>query len=138
MVEQQEFQIPQQLRELAEKSVEQARSAYGQFLDGMAEAVRAWSTVPSAVMTSGFKAVQERAIQFAKENAEAGFALASELAKAKRPAGRPEAAEQFCPDTDAVLRAAGAGTRPAHGGGHAQQQAAGLNAPVVDVSACRA
>ena len=48
MVEQQEFQIPQQLRELAEKSVEQARLAYGQFLDGMAEALRAWSTVPSA------------------------------------------------------------------------------------------
>ena len=65
------------------KNVEQARVAYGQFLDGMAEAVRAWSTVPSAVMTSGFKVVQERAIQFAKENAEAGFALASELAKAK-------------------------------------------------------
>ena len=74
---------PSQLRELAEKNVEQARVAYGQFLDGMAEAVRAWSTVPSAVMTSGFKVVQERAIQFAKENAEAGFALASELAKAK-------------------------------------------------------
>jgi hypothetical protein len=34
-------------------------------------------------MTSGFKVVQERAIQFAKENAEAGFALASELANAK-------------------------------------------------------
>ena len=49
MVEQQEFQIPQQLRELAEKSVEQARVAYGQFLDGMAEAVRAWPTIPSAV-----------------------------------------------------------------------------------------
>ena len=83
MVEQQEFQIPQQLRELAEKSVEQARLAYGQFLDGMAEAVRAWSTVPSVVTTSGFKAVQEGAIQFAKENAEAGFALASELAQAR-------------------------------------------------------
>jgi hypothetical protein len=34
-------------------------------------------------MTSGFKAVQERAVQFAKENAEAGFALANELTKAK-------------------------------------------------------
>ena len=66
MVEQQEFQIPQQLRELAEKSVEQARLAYGQFLDGMAEALRAWSTVPSAA--SGFKVVQEQAIQSAKEN----------------------------------------------------------------------
>ncbi len=43
MPEQQDFQIPQQLRELAEKSVEQARLAYGKFLDGMAEAVRACS-----------------------------------------------------------------------------------------------
>jgi hypothetical protein len=41
------------------------------------------STVPSAMITAGFKVVQERAIQFAKENGEAGFALASELAKAK-------------------------------------------------------
>ena len=83
MVEQQEFQIPQQLRELAEKSVEQARSAYGQFMDAMTQAMSAWLSAPTAAMTSGFKAVQERAIQFAKENAEAGFALASELAKAK-------------------------------------------------------
>jgi phasin len=83
MVEQQDFQIPPQLRELAEKNVEQARVAYGKFLDGLAEAVRAWSTVPSTVVTAAFKVVQERAIQFAKENGEAGFALASELAKAK-------------------------------------------------------
>jgi len=83
MPEQQDFQIPQQLRELAEKNVEQARLAYGKFLDGMAEAVRAWSTVPSVVITSGFKVVQERAIQFAKTNGEAGFALASDLANAK-------------------------------------------------------
>jgi hypothetical protein len=34
-------------------------------------------------MSFGFKVVQERAIQFAKENGEAGFALASELAQAK-------------------------------------------------------
>ena len=34
-------------------------------------------------MTSGFMAVQEQATKFAKQNAEAGFALASELAKAK-------------------------------------------------------
>ena len=41
------------------------------------------STAPSNVMTSGFRDVQELAIRFAKENAEAGFALASELANAK-------------------------------------------------------
>jgi phasin len=77
-----EFQIPQELREFAEKNIEQARAAYGQLTEAMTQAVRAWSA-PSTVMASGFKVVQERAIQFAKENADAGFALASELAKAK-------------------------------------------------------
>jgi phasin len=83
MTEKQTFEIPQQLRELAEKNVEQARTAYGQFMDALAQAVSAWSSVSSDTVTSGFKAAQERAIQFAKENAEAGFALANELTKAK-------------------------------------------------------
>ena len=82
MPEKQDFQIPQQLRDLAEKNVEQARAAYGQLMEAMTQAARAWSIAPSTVMASGFKVVQERAIQFAKENADAGFALASELAKA--------------------------------------------------------
>jgi phasin len=76
------FEIPQQLRELTEKNIEQARTAYGQLMDALTQAMTAWSA-PSEAMTSGFKAVQERAIQFAKENAEAGFALANELTKAK-------------------------------------------------------
>jgi phasin len=77
------FEIPQQLRELAEKNIEQARTTYGQFMDAMTQAMSAWLLAPSEAMTSGFKAVQERAIQFAKVNAEAGFALANELTKAK-------------------------------------------------------
>src|SRR6188472_4142866 len=83
MPEKQIFEIPQQLRELAQKNVEQARAAYGQFMDAIAQAVSAWSSASSDTVTSGFKAVQEGAIQFAKENAEAGFALANELTKAK-------------------------------------------------------
>ena len=83
MVQNQPFEMPQQLRELAEKNVEQARATYAQFMDAMTQAMSVWSTAPSNVMTSGFKDVQELAIRFAKENAEAGFALASELANAK-------------------------------------------------------
>jgi hypothetical protein len=41
------------------------------------------SKMPPNMMTNGFKAVQERAIQLAKENAETSFTLASELARAK-------------------------------------------------------
>ena len=83
MAQNQPFELPKQLRELAEKNVEQARAAYAQFMDAMAQAMSVWSTAPSNVMTSGFRDVQELAIRFAKENAEAGFTLASELANAK-------------------------------------------------------
>jgi hypothetical protein len=83
MAENQPFEMPKQLRELAEKSVEQARAAYAQFMDAITQAMSVWSTAPSNVVTSGFRAVQELAIRFANENAEAGFALAGELANAK-------------------------------------------------------
>jgi phasin len=78
------FEIPQQLRELAERNVEQARTAYGQFMDAMVQATGMWtSAMPANAMTTGFKTVQERAIKFAKQNAEACFSLATELASAK-------------------------------------------------------
>jgi hypothetical protein len=77
------FQMPQQLRELAEKNIEQARAAYAQFMDAMTQAASAWSTAPSHASTSGFNDVQQLAIRFAKENADAGFKLASDLANAK-------------------------------------------------------
>jgi hypothetical protein len=84
MPQNQPFEIPQQLRELAERNVEQARTAYGQLMDAMTQATGMWmSAMPSNEMTSGFKVVRERAIQFAKQNAEACFAAASELANAK-------------------------------------------------------
>jgi hypothetical protein len=78
------FEIPQQLRDLTEKNLEAARSAYGQFMDGMTKAMGMWaSATPPNAMTSGFKTVQDRAVVFAKMNGEACFNLASELANAK-------------------------------------------------------
>jgi hypothetical protein len=81
MSENQMFEIPSEMRDIAEKNVEQARVAYGQFMEFMSQAMNAWSsTGPEA---ANFKALQERAVAFAKENAERSFALASDLAKAK-------------------------------------------------------
>ncbi|MGH6736134.1 MAG: phasin family protein [Methyloceanibacter sp.] len=76
------FEIPAEMRDFAEKNVEQARVAYGQFMEFMSQAMNAWSAsgIPEA---DNFKALQDRAIAFAKENAERSFALASEIAKAK-------------------------------------------------------
>jgi hypothetical protein len=83
MAETPSFEIPPELREMAEKNVEQARAAYGQFMDFMAQAMGAWSKSPGAANMGGFGVVQERAVGFAKENAERSFALASELSRAK-------------------------------------------------------
>jgi hypothetical protein len=64
--------------------VETARAAYGQFMDAVAQAMGVWvSATPANAVTSSFQVVQERAIKFAKQNAEACFNLASELASAK-------------------------------------------------------
>jgi hypothetical protein len=77
------FEIPPELRDMAEKNVEQARAAYGQFMDFVTQAMGAWAAAPGGAEMSGFRAAQERAIAFAKENAERSFALASDLARAK-------------------------------------------------------
>jgi hypothetical protein len=78
------FEIPQQLRDLTEKNLEHARSAYGQFMDAMTQAMSMWtSATPANTMTAGFKVVQDRAVKFAKQNGDACFNLASELANAK-------------------------------------------------------
>lgn len=72
------FEIPPELRELAEKNIEQARAAYGQFMDFLTQAIGA-----SSRASSEFRVVQERAIQFARENADRSFSLGRELARAK-------------------------------------------------------
>jgi phasin len=78
------FEIPQQMRYLAEKNVEQARATYGHFMDAMTQAMSMWSNaIPSNGATSGFKVVQDRATRFANQNADATFGLASDLANAK-------------------------------------------------------
>ena len=78
------FEIPQQLRELTERNVEHARTAYGQFMDAMTQAMGVWANAaPPNAMTNSFKVVQDRAVKFAKQNAEACFNLATELANAK-------------------------------------------------------
>lgn len=78
------FEIPEQLRELTERNIEQARLAYSQLMDAMAKTTGMWmAAMPSNVLTAGFEAVQDRAVQFAKQNAEASFAVAGELTNAK-------------------------------------------------------
>lgn len=84
MSDNQPFGMPDQLRDLAEKNVEQGRAAYAQFMDAMMKASSMWlGALPANEMTANFKTVQERSVNFAKQNAEAAFSAASELANAR-------------------------------------------------------
>ena len=80
---QNEFEIPQELRQLAEENVERARQLYLQFMDGVEQTMAVWSVPRSNVITPGFDEVRARSTKFAKENAEAAFKLAKEVANAK-------------------------------------------------------
>jgi phasin len=84
MARDQQFEFPTQMRELAERNVEQVRAACGQFMDAARKAQDMMGTmVPANPMMAGMKQVQERTMRFTQQNLEAGFSLASELAKAK-------------------------------------------------------
>ena len=80
---QNQFEIPQELRQLAEENVERARQLYLQFMNGVEHAMSVWSASRSDAIMPGFDDVRERAAKFAKENADAAFKLAKEVANAK-------------------------------------------------------
>jgi phasin len=79
-----QFEFPTQMRELAERNVEQVRAACGQFMDAARKANDMIGTMlPDNPMTAGMRQVQERTMRFTQQNMDASFSLASELAKAK-------------------------------------------------------
>jgi len=83
MAETNPFEIPPQIRELTEKNIEQFRQFYDQWMQGVTQAMSMWSATPAGQAAPGFDGLRNRAVQFAKDNAETAFTLAQELAQAK-------------------------------------------------------
>jgi phasin len=77
-----QMEIPDAVRQLAERNLEQARSAYTQFMD-MVRQAQDMLTKSSGVMTDAALEVQGRMMRFTEQNIEAGFSFASELARAR-------------------------------------------------------
>ena len=78
------FEIPQQMRHLAEQNIKQAHAAYEQLTDFATKAVGAWAdALPASPVVAGFKEVQNRAAEIAKKNADSAFALVEKIAKAQ-------------------------------------------------------
>jgi len=77
------FEIPQQMRDLAEQNIKQAHTAYEQLTDFITKAVGAWMGAIPSRMAAGFKDFQDRAAEIAKKNADSAFALIEKMAKAQ-------------------------------------------------------
>ena len=77
-----DFEIPSSVRELASKSVEQAREAYNRFLEAARQAqdVVAKST---DVIASGAREINEKTVKYTEANLQANFDLANRLVHAQ-------------------------------------------------------
>jgi phasin len=77
-----DFEIPSSVRDLASKSVDQAREAYNRFIEAARQAhdVVAKS---SDVFASGAREINEKAVKYTEANLQANFELAQRLVHAK-------------------------------------------------------
>lgn len=78
------LEIPAEVREFAEKTVDQARKAFDSFV-AAAQKASAQSEAAAETLTSSAKEVSTKAITFAEANVKAAFDLAEKLVKAKDP-----------------------------------------------------
>lgn len=82
MTEKAPFEIPESMRDFAEKSVAQAKEAYDQLIEANQKAQETLAQ-SSAAMSGSAKDIQDKAVQIAESNLKSGFDLAEKLIKAK-------------------------------------------------------
>jgi phasin len=84
MAETPRFEIPEAVRDLTERNMEQARTAYSQFMDVTRKA-QEMMTKSSTAMAGGVRDIQERSLRYTQLNLDASFNFASDLARARDP-----------------------------------------------------
>lgn len=82
MTNQNAFEVPEQMREIAEQSVAQARKAFDSFITATSDAVTKVEGSASAVSNSA-QDVNKKALSYAEANIEAAFSFAEQLARSK-------------------------------------------------------
>jgi phasin len=76
------YEIPTEMREMAERSVEQARKAFEGFVGAAQKAAGTWQGATNNLQ-SGARDVSSRTMSFAEANIKAAFDHAQKLVKAK-------------------------------------------------------
>lgn len=82
MYDKPQFEIPDAVREMAERNIQQTRSAYTQFME-MALQAQSMMTRSSGAMAASAMEVQTRALDYARRNMDASFNFAMDLARAR-------------------------------------------------------
>lgn len=92
------FDVPQEMRAFAEKSVEQAKTAFDNYMNQATKAMSAVEGQADAV-TSGARDVSRQALGFAEENVAAAFAFAEKLVRARDPQEIMQLQSEFARET---------------------------------------
>jgi phasin len=82
MYEKPQYEIPEAVRQMTERNLDQARTAYSQFME-MAKKAQDMVAKSSGVMAESARDIQQQVFRFTEQNMEAGFQLASDLARAR-------------------------------------------------------
>ncbi len=77
-----QFEIPDAVREMAERNVEQTRAAYQKFVD-MARQAQSMVASSQGAMAQNAMEIQSRAMKFAEKNIDSNFDFATRLARAR-------------------------------------------------------
>jgi phasin len=75
------FEIPTEMRDLAEKSVDQARKAFETFMGAAQKAMGQADTTASTVQSSA-RVIGDKAVTFAEQNIRSAFDYASKVVRA--------------------------------------------------------
>ena len=94
------FEIPSDMRKFAEQSVEQARQAFGGFINAAQQAVNDMEGRASTART-GAKDVGEKAMTFAQQQHHGVVRIRPETGAGEGRAGSDEVADRIYPDADA-------------------------------------
>ena len=93
------YGIPKAMHDRAEENMKQAHAAYEELTDYVNKAMSAWTDgMPSNSMATRFKDVQDRAMDFAKANAESAFTFASKVCNTQTPQELFALEKQFAQD----------------------------------------
>lgn len=97
MADKPDFDIPQSMRDIAERNIDQAREAYERFMD-MTKKAQAMTPTAAGSVGTGTDRLQRRALDFAEENMEANFDFATKLAHASDMTEALQIQQQYAQD----------------------------------------